>query len=192
MVQQQHALSLESRPYRWPYHGAFAPGRTGLIVCIDDVDIPVPSELARVSRALREHGGVTVLMPRAGMPGVDVVTCDAVVDRVASGGFTGTSLAMVLRSTGVTDVIVAGLPFEIGADCTMRQANDLGFECLALEDCSSGLACDTFAGAMSSIQMSGGIFGAVARSAEVLQLIERWRVMTAIDGRIEADHATPG
>jgi nicotinamidase-related amidase len=50
----------------------------------------------------------------------------------------------------------------------MREANDLGYECLALTDCSSGLSPDTLAAAMSSVTMSGGIFGVIASSDDVL------------------------
>ena len=32
----------------------------------------------------------------------------------------------------LTDLVFAGFPFELGADTTMREANDLGYECLAL------------------------------------------------------------
>ncbi len=75
---------------------------------------------------------------------------------------------MVLRAAGLTDLLIAGVPLELGADCTMREANDLGYECLLIEDCCTGLSEETFRGAVSSIQMSGGIFGAVATASEVM------------------------
>src|SRR5207248_8705634 len=86
------------------------------------------------------------------------------------GGFSGTDLDSILRARGITDLILVGYPFDLGADSTMRQANDLGYECLMVTDCCTGLAPDTLAGAISSIQMSGGIFGAVADSAAVIEL----------------------
>ena len=61
----------------------------------------------------------------------------------------------------------------------MRQANDLGYECLALTDCCTGMAPDTLAGAMSSIQMSGGIFGAVAETSAIFDLFARAREMAS-------------
>jgi nicotinamidase-related amidase len=54
----------------------------------------------------------------------------------------------------------------------MREANDLGYECLLLTDCCSWLSDQTGAGAVSSVQMSGGIFGAVATSDDVLRTLE--------------------
>ena len=87
---------------------------------------------------------------------------DLCVERPGFGGFTATSLESVLRTHGWTDLVLVGFPFELGADCTMREANDLGFECLAIEDCGSGLSPSTLQGALDSIRMSGGIFGATA------------------------------
>ena len=74
----------------------------------------------------------------------------------------------MLGNAGLTHLLIAGFPFELGADCTMREANDLGYECLLIEDCCSGMADDTLSGAVSSVTMSGGIFGAVATSEDVL------------------------
>lgn len=175
------SLTLASRPYSWPYHGRFAPLRAALLVVVGDTSaVPEPhavESVAELAAELRGSGGHAILLPTltAIAQPFDVSAFDAVVDRPSPGGFTGSSLGMVLRKLGCSDLIFAGFPFEIGADCTMRQANDLGFECLALEDCSSAVADDTFTGAMSSIMMSGGIFGAVALADDVRDLIQRWR-----------------
>jgi nicotinamidase-related amidase len=96
---------------------------------------------------------------------------DLVCRRPALGGFTGTDLALLLSGIGATDLLIAGFPLELGADCTMREANDLGYECLLLEDCCTSLSDQTEAGAISSVQMSGGIFGAVAASTDVLAVL---------------------
>ena len=175
------SLTLASRPYPWPYHGQFAPTRSALLVFVGDTSaVPEPhavESVAELAAELRGSGGHAILLPTltAIAHPFDVSTFDAVVDRPSPGGFTGSSLGVVLRKFRCSDLTFAGFPFEIGADCTMRQANDLGFECLALEDCSSAVADDTFAGAMSSVTMSGGIFGAVALAEDVRDLIQRWR-----------------
>src|SRR5207249_1466138 len=109
------------------------------------------------------------------------------IARPHCGGFTGTDLDGVHRRRKITDLIFAGFPFELGADCTMRQANDLGYECLALEDCCSGLSPDKLAGAMSSIHMSGGIFGVVATCAAILELFANTHEAAASSAQ-EPDH----
>ena len=96
---------------------------------------------------------------------------DLTLSRPRLGGFTGTALDLPLRGRGRTDLLIAGFPLELGADCTMREANDLGYECLLVEDACSALDPETFAGAVRSVQMSGGIFGAVATTAEVVALL---------------------
>ena len=164
-----------SRPYGWPWHGAFAPARTALLVVADGTATLPDAQTSEALRCLVDaarSAGLTIgeLPDRTGTLILPAGTSDFVVARPHIGGFSGTDLDVVLRRRGITELILAGFPFELGADCTMRQANDLGYECLALSDCCTGLAPDTLAGAMSSIQMSGGIFGAVAESAALLEL----------------------
>jgi len=168
------SVTIGSRPYRWPWHGEFAPARTGLLVVADGaVTLPagMQSLLLRLAGSAKA-AGVTVgeLLDSAGSTVLPGGLADFTVARPHLGGFSGTDLDSVLRRRGITDLVLAGFPFELGADCTMRQANDLGYECLALTDCCTGLAADTLAGAISSIQMSGGIFGAVAETAAVIDL----------------------
>jgi hypothetical protein len=168
------AASVASKPYAWPWHGRIAPARTALLICSGDALAEVPEEpcirLQGVIAAVAGAGGTIVALPAAGttVPGALALSASIFIERPRFGGFTGTALDLTLRRRGLTDLILAGFPFELGADCTMREANDLGYECLALTDCSSGLAPDTLAGAMNSIQMSGGIFGVVATAEAVI------------------------
>lgn len=171
-----HGMTAASRPYRWPWHGQFAPARTALLVLVDGAAaLPDATATALVLEVVRSAAaaGVAIgeLPDGAGTTILPDGLGDFAVARPHIGGFSGTDLDSVLRRRGITDLILAGFPFELGADCTMRQANDLGYECLALTDCCTGLAADTLAGAISSIQMSGGIFGVVAESTALLQLL---------------------
>ena len=49
----------------------------------------------------------------------------------------------------------------------MRAANDMGYECLLLEDAVVPADPRLVSAALSSIEMSGGIFGAVGRADAV-------------------------
>jgi isochorismate hydrolase len=166
--------TVDARPYRWPYHGGLIPGRTAILVCWDEVVGPGSREVAAL-RAVVERGraaGMRVVhLPRGAAPALEPRPGDLVCARSGFGGFTATDLDLVLRGIRAADLLIAGFPLELGADCTMREANDLGYECLLLEDCCTGLSEQTRAGAISSIQMSGGIFGAVATAAGVLEAI---------------------
>lgn len=172
------ALTAPSRPYPWPWHGCFEPRRTALLVLHDgDIAPPDRATAALLSSVvqLAVRVGLTIIELPGRAPGSARLDsgADFKIPRPHHGGFTGADLDAVLRRRRIRDLIFAGFPFELGADCTMRQANDLGYECLALTDCCSGLSPETLAGAMSSIQMSGGIFGAVAESAAILELFAK-------------------
>jgi isochorismate hydrolase len=166
-----------SRPYVWPYDGAIDPTRTALLAFSGDTEAAAPPEtvllLGRLAAKLRGAGIRLVALPRAGgLSDALPFEPDLIVERPKLGAFAGSDIDLVLRMAGITHLLIAGFPFELGADCTMREANDLGYECLLVEDCCTGMAEDTLRGAVSSVTMSGGIFGAVAFSADIVAALE--------------------
>ncbi len=169
---------VDSRPYRWPYDGPALPARMALLVCTGDAactpDTLTGERLGALVAAMRAAGATVLWLPSAAAteaPPFDLCEGDIEVRRPRFGGFTGTGLELVLRSRGLTDLVIAGTPLELGADCTMREANDRGYECILIEDCCAGLTPQTYAGVISSAQMSGGIFGAVAGCTDLLKAL---------------------
>ena len=173
---------VDAQPYAWPYDGPVVPRRTALLVCADGDAISqiageTQRQLADIVEAARDAGIAVIASAAADVAAQLAERCaaDMCVERPAFGGFTGTPLESVLRTHGWSDLVLIGFPFELGADCTMREANDLGFECLAIEDCGSALSPSTLAGALDSIRMSGGIFGATAPTAALLAALRASR-----------------
>jgi nicotinamidase-related amidase len=50
----------------------------------------------------------------------------------------------------------------------MREANDRGYECLILSDCTGATDHDNHVAALRMVTMQGGVFGAVSDSQSVL------------------------
>jgi nicotinamidase-related amidase len=66
---------------------------------------------------------------------------ELVVDKLAMSAFEGTPLAFALHDCGVTGIAICGIALEIGIEPTIRQATDLGFVPILLEDaCGAGHA----------------------------------------------------
>ncbi len=73
------------------------------------------------------HDIVPELAPIAGEP---------VSDKPGKGAFFATDLEAMLRSRGIAQLIVCGVTTEVCVNTTVREANDRGFDCLVLEDCT--------------------------------------------------------
>ena len=59
---------------------------------------------------------------------------EPVIDHAGDNAFLGTDLDFLIKRQGIANLIIAGLRTEGAVHATMRCANDLGLECLLLED----------------------------------------------------------
>jgi nicotinamidase-related amidase len=53
----------------------------------------------------------------------------------------------------------------------MREANDRGYECLLLSDCTGATDTGNYDAALKMVTMQGGVFGAIAPAAAFLEAI---------------------
>lgn len=102
------------------------------------------------------------------VPEVAPVEGELIVDKPGKGAFYATDLDLLLRSRGITHLVLTGITTDVCVHTTMREANDRGYECLLLSDCTGATDVGNYEAALTMVTMQGGVFGAVAPSSALL------------------------
>jgi nicotinamidase-related amidase len=105
------------------------------------------------------------------VPEVAPMEGELIVDKPGKGAFYSTDLDLLLRRAGITHLVFTGITTDVCVHTTIREANDRGYECLLLSDCTGATDIGNYEAALKMVTMQGGVFGAVATSKALLAAV---------------------
>ena len=190
-------MFVEADPYPWPYDGALVPDRLALVICGAQqwffTRTAQPNDaldrMARIAALLRPVGACIVavrhgsdhhhqgrpVLPAIGSIEHELIieasAVDEIIDAAGLDAFYGSNIDAYFRARDIDTLILVGLGLEGPIHSTLRSANDRGYECLVVADAAAPHDPSLARAALSTIAFSGGIFGAYAPSAAVIDAL---------------------
>lgn len=160
--------------------------RQGMIVVhtreshVPDLSDCPPSKRMRGHAGLRigDHGPMGRILVR-GEPGNDIIPSlqprsgELLVDKPGKGAFYATGLHAQLSARGITHLLFCGVTTEVCVQTSMREANDLGYECLLVEDATASYFPEFKEATLAMVRAQGGIVGWTAPLAALLAAMEK-------------------
>lgn len=138
-----------------------------------------PAKRNRGQPTLRigDHGPMGRILV-AGEPGNQIIEAlapqpgEIVIDKPGKGAFYATGLQQTLQQAGISHLIFMGVTTEVCVQTSMREANDRGYDCLLLEDCTESYFPHFKTATLAMLHAQGGIVGWTAPSAALLAALQ--------------------
>ncbi len=108
------------------------------------------------------------------IPALKPLPGEVLILKPGKGAFYRTELEAYLKTKGVTHLIITGVTTEVCVQTTMREANDRGYECLLVTDCTESYFPEFKQATLDMITAQGGIVGWTAPAAEVIAGLTAW------------------
>lgn len=96
---------------------------------------------------------------------------EIVIDKAGKGAFTTSNIHLILKNKGITHLVITGVTTDVCVHTIMREANDFGYWCTVLKDCTGATDPDIHKAAIKSVKMQGGVFGWVSDSERFIKAV---------------------
>lgn len=125
----------------------------------------------------KPKGGIGRLLTRGSkswdiVKEVEPIEGEIIVDKAGKGAGSVSTFFMTLQNLGITHLVITGITTDVCVNTIMTEANDRGFWCVLLKDCTGATDKDNYASAIKSTKMQGGVFGWVSDSETFVKAIE--------------------
>ena len=121
--------------------------------------IGAPGPLGR--HLVAGEAGTSIVAALAPQPGEPVLV------KPGKTAFIGSDFEHVLRRAGVRNLIFAGITTDGAVQCTLRDANDRGFECLVLDDATASDVPADHVDQIHTLTLAGGHYGSIANATDL-------------------------